>query len=159
MEFRQMRRFKQQLEAKECVEILKSEPRGVLSLIGDGGYPYAIPMTHFYDERDGRLYFHGARAGHKIDAVKGCDKACFCTYDRGYRKEGEWSLNIRSVVVFGRIELVSDMGRAEEICSSLVRKFTDDEEYLRRELDSALGRVQCLSLTIEHMTGKLVNES
>ncbi len=157
--FRTMRRFKQQLEKEECIAILKSEPRGVLSLIGDEGYPYSIPMTHFYDERDGKLYFHGAKVGHKIDAIKNCNKACFCVYDKGYRKEGEWSLNIRSVVAFGRIELIDDIKKAEEICSDLVRKFTDDEEYLRKELDSALARVQCFSFTIEHMTGKLVNES
>lgn len=157
--FRQMRRFKQQLENEECISILKNQPRGVLSLIGDDGYPYGLPITHFYDDRDGKIYFHGAKVGHKIDAIKNCDKASFCVYDQGYRKEGEWALNIKSVIAFGRIKLVDDIKKAEEICSDLVRKFTDDEEYLRKELESALAHVQCLEFTIEHMTGKLVNES
>ncbi len=68
--FRTMRRFKQQISDAECVEILKAEKRGALSLIGDDGYPYGIPLSHFYDERDGKIYFHGAKEGHKIDAIK-----------------------------------------------------------------------------------------
>ena len=75
--FRKMRRFKQQLEESECIELLKSEPRGVLSLIGDNGYPYGIPMDHFYCEENGRLYFHCAKEGHKIDALTACDKASY----------------------------------------------------------------------------------
>lgn len=59
--FRKMRRFKQQISEEECREILKQEPRGVLSLIGDNGYPYGIPMDHWYCEEDGKLYFHGAK--------------------------------------------------------------------------------------------------
>ncbi|MBR6060592.1 MAG: pyridoxamine 5'-phosphate oxidase family protein, partial [Spirochaetales bacterium] len=68
--FRSMRRFKQQISDAECIEILKNEKRSVLSLIGDDGYPYGIPLNHFYDERDGKIYFHGAKEGHKIDAIK-----------------------------------------------------------------------------------------
>ncbi len=157
--FRKMRRFKQQLPDEECIEILKTTKRGVLSLIGDDGYPYGVPMDHWYCEKDGKLYFHGAKEGHKIDAIKGCDKASYCVYDEGYRKEGEWALNIRSVITFGRIRLVEDEDKAREICTELVWKFTDDKEYLEQELKNAFSRVQCLELIPEHMTGKLVNES
>ncbi len=157
--FRKMRRFKQQLPDEECIEILKTTKRGVLSLIGDDGYPYGVPMDHWYCEKDGKLYFHGAKEGHKIDAIKGCDKASYCVYDEGYRKEGEWALNIRSVITFGRIRLVEDEDLAREICTELVWKFTDDKEYLEQELKNAFSRVQCLELIPEHMTGKLVNES
>ena len=79
--------------------------------------------------------------------------------DEGFRKEGEWALNINSVVVFGRIKIVTDEDKKREICTNLCRKFTDDEEYIQKELDSAFSRVCCLELVLEHMTGKLVNES
>lgn len=157
--FREMRRSKQQFSQEECTEILKQEVRGVLSVLGDDGYPYGIPMDHWYDEKNGKIYFHGAREGHKIDAIKACDKASYCVYDKGYRKEGEWALNIRSVVVFGRIRLVEDMENVEEICRNLCLKFTDDQEYIEKELKNYTSRVLCLELTMEHMTGKLVNES
>ena len=156
--YRKMRRIKQQISREECIQILKEEPRGVLSMLGDDGYPYGIPLSHWYCEEDGKIYFHGAKTGHKIDAVSNCDKVSFCVYNAGYRKEGDWALNISSVVVFGRIRLVKDEDKARWIATNLCRKFTDDEEYLQREM-KALPRVQCLELIPEHMTGKLVNES
>ena len=79
--------------------------------------------------------------------------------DQGFKKEGEWALNINSVIAFGKIDLITDIEQAKEICTHLVQKFTDDQAYLEKELANALSRVQCFSLTIEHMTGKLVNES
>lgn len=157
--FRPMRRFKQQIPNEKCIEILKSEKRGILSLIGDDGYPYGIPLSHYYDEKDGNLYFHGAKEGHKIDAIKNCNKASFCVMDQGFKKEGDWALNINSVIVFGKIRLVTDLELTRKICTKLVQKFTDDQEYLEKELKNALPRVQCLEFEIEHMTGKLVNES
>ena len=116
-------------------------------------------MNHWYDPEDGKLYFHGAKTGHKIDAIRTDNRVSYCVHDAGWRKEGEWALNIRSVVAFGRISPVRDEEKAREICTRLCRKFTEDEEYIRKELESALPRVQCLELTIDHMTGKLVNES
>ena len=157
--FREMRRFKQQISAEECIQILKEQPRGVLSVLGDDDYPYGIPMDHWYSKEDGKLYFHCAKEGHKLDAVVRCDKVSYCVMDKGYRNEGEWALNIRSVIVFGRIRIVEDEDKKREICTALCRKFTDDEEYIRKELRNALPRVQCLELSIDHMTGKLVNES
>ena len=157
--FREMRRFKQQTTKEECIRVLKEQPRGVLSLAGDDGYPYGIPMDHWYNEEDGHIYFHGAKTGHKIDAVSRCDKASYCVFDEGYRREGEWAPNITSVVVFGRIRIVEDEEKRREICTALCKKFTDDEAYLEKELRTALPRVCCLELIPEHMTGKLVNES
>ena len=106
--FREMRRFKQQISEEECIRILKKQPRGVLSMIGDDGYPYGIPLDHWYSEEDGKLYFHCAKVGHKIDAIHACNKVSYCVMDEGYRKEGEWALNINSVVVFGRMHAVED---------------------------------------------------
>ena len=157
--FRPMRRFKQQVSEEECIRILKEEKRGVLSLHGEDGYPYGIPMDHWYCEEDGKIYFHGAKTGHKIDALAKDYRVSYCVYDAGFRREGEWALNITSVVVFGRISLVTDEAKAARICEQICRKFTDDEAYIQKELTNAVPRVQCLELAIDHMTGKLVNES
>jgi nitroimidazol reductase NimA-like FMN-containing flavoprotein (pyridoxamine 5'-phosphate oxidase superfamily) len=154
-----MRRFKQQISNEECIELQKNEKRGVLSVIGDDGYPYGIPMNHWYCEADGKLYFHGAKEGHKKDSIKKNGKVCYTVFDKGYHKDGEWSLNVKSVVVFGKMALVTDEEKAKEICTNLCLKFTDDREYLEYELKNAFPRVQCLELTPEHITGKLVNES
>jgi nitroimidazol reductase NimA-like FMN-containing flavoprotein (pyridoxamine 5'-phosphate oxidase superfamily) len=156
-----MRRFKQQISEEECIRILSSEKRGVLSMMGEDGYPYGIPLNHWYNPEDGKLYFHGAKTGHKIDAIKANDKVSYCVYDQDFRKEGDWALNIRSVVVFCRARIVDDsedeLKRKIAVC--LCRKFTSDEAYLQKELTNAMPRAAFLELTIEHMTGKLVNES
>lgn len=55
--FKTMRRFKQKLSEEKCIEILTNEPHGVLSLISDTGYPYGFPITHWYDEKNGHIYF------------------------------------------------------------------------------------------------------
>ncbi len=157
--FRGMRRFKQQISAAECIELLTKEKRGVLSVIGDDGYPYGIPLNHRYCEEDGNLYFHGAKEGHKIDSILRCDKVCYTVVEKGYRREGEWALNVRSVVVFGRISVVEDENKKIEICTELGHKFTDDEAYIEKEIRNNIKRVMCLKITPELITGKLVNES
>jgi len=157
--FREMLRKKQALAEEECIEILKSELRGVLSVLGDDDYPYGMPINHFYCEQDGKLYFHGGKQGHKIDALKKHDKASFCVYDAGFRREGEWALNIKSVIVFGRIEFVDDQDTVYRLSEELSRKFTDDDTYIKREIEQAGPRTLMFALVPEHITGKIVNES
>ena len=157
--FRKMLRFKQQLSEEECISILKKQLRGVLSVLGDDGYPYGMPLNHYYCEAEGKLYFHSGKTGHKIDAIRNCDKASFCVYDRGYREERDWALNIKSVIVFGRVKIVEDHERAIEITRKLSYKFTDDTAYIEREIENSGPGVLVFELIPEHMTGKLVNES
>jgi nitroimidazol reductase NimA-like FMN-containing flavoprotein (pyridoxamine 5'-phosphate oxidase superfamily) len=118
-----------------------------------------MPINHYYCPEDGKIYFHSGISGHKIDAIRRHDKASFCVFDQGYRKDGEWALNIRSVIVFGRIEIVEDHARALEISRKLSYKFTSDEKYISDEIEHAGFRVLCFALVPEHITGKLVNES
>lgn len=157
--FRKMRRFKQQLTDEECRTILKNELRGVLAINGDDGYPYALPMDYFYDEDNGKIYFHCAKEGAKIDLLRENCKVSFCVHDEGFRKEGEWPLNISSVIVFGRIGFVEDRNLALKEVTGIARKFYPTEESIQAEIEKAFNRVQILELTIDHMTGKLVNES
>ena len=157
--FREMLRKKQQLTQETCIEILKKEPRGVLSVLGDDGYPYGMPMNHYYCEEDGNIYFHSGKNGHRVDALKHCDKASFCVYDGGFRRKGEWALNINSVIVFGRIELIEDQEKIYKIARLLSYKFTNDEEYIEREIQKSGPGTMMFALVPEHMTGKLVKES
>ena len=157
--FRELTRKKQQLSPEETIAILKQEPRGVLSVNGDEGYPYGMPMDHWYCEEDGCLYFHSGKKGYRTDAMRRCNKASYCVYDSGYRKEGEWSLNIKSVIVFGRIEIVEDFDRAMAITRQLSLKYTDDIEYIDWEIRQSGKNTLVFRLRPEHITGKLVNES
>ncbi len=157
--FREMLRSKQQLTTEECIEILKNEPRGIMSVLGEDDYPYGVPLNHYYCEEDGKLYFHGGRNGHKIDAIRRHNKASFCVYDQGVRQEGEWFLRIRSVIVFGRIEIIDDREKTYEIARRLSYKFTRDEGYIESEIQKSGPGTLLFALKPEHMTGKVVKES
>lgn len=157
--FRDLQRKKQALSREECLSLLKTEKRGVLSVLGDQGYPYGMPMNHFFDEQDGCLYFHCGKTGHRLDALKACGKVSFCVYDEGFRRENEWALNIRSVIVFGRMDVLSDPALIRRKCEKLSYKFTDDTAYIEKELAQSARNTLLLRLTPEHISGKLVNEA
>ena len=156
---RELNRKKQALSPEEAIHILITEPRGVLSVNGDDGYPYGMPMDHWYCKEDGCLYFHGAKKGHKIDAMRRCDKASYCVYDQGCPKEGHWSLNFKSVIVFGRLEIIEDQDRAMAVTRQLSLKYTDDIAYIDWEIQQSGKNTLVFRLVPEHITGKLVNES
>lgn len=157
--FREMLRIKNGLPIEDCIKILKNETRGVLSVIGDEGYPYGSPMNHFYNDEDGKIYFHCGKMGHRLDALKNNNKVSFCTYDKGHRNEGEWALNVKSVIVFGKITVIDDINKIIAITTKLSRKFTDDEEYIKKEIELHAHKTLLLQLEPEHICGKLVNEA
>jgi len=157
--FRELIRQNKKLTPEECVEILKKEKRGVLSVIGDNDYPYGMPMNHWYNEQDGKIYFHCGNIGHRLDALRKDNKVSFCTYDEGYRKPGQWALNIKSVIVFGRMRIVDEHDKIVDIATKLSHKFTQDEAYISAEIAQHAHRTLLLELTPEHICGKLVEES
>lgn len=156
--FREMRRFKQQISREECVEVLKNEPRGVLALSGDNDYPYAVPVNFYLDEDRNRICFHGATEGHRVDAAASSDKASFCVLDEGFVKEDDWALNIRSVIVFGRIRPVSDPEESIGITRKIAYKYYPDKASADEEVEKDGAKALCMELVIEHMSGKLVCE-
>ena len=157
--FRELERKHKQLPMDACLDVLKTEKRGVLSVLGDGGYPYGMPMNHYYNEADGKIYFHCGKSGHRLDSLWRDSRASFCTYDAGCAKPGEWALNVRSVIVFGKIEIVDDMEQIERITTALSYKFIDDEAHIRAEIEQFGPATLLLVLTPEHICGKLVKES
>lgn len=154
--FRKMRRFRQQLEQSECESILKTAPRGVLAVQGDGGYPYALPLDFVYD--NGKIYFHSAVEGHKIDAVKSNDKASFCVLSEGERAENDWWYRFKSVIAFGRIRIVDDEAERLEKLRLLGYKYFPTAAEVEEDMAKNAARAAVLELSVEHMTGKRVNE-
>ena len=157
--FRSLARKKQQISREECIDLLTRETRGVLSVIGDGGYPYGMPMNHFYCPEDGKIYFHCGKTGHRTDSLKKSGKVSFCVCDRGESTDGDWALTVKSVIVFGKVEMIEDSHKIIDITSRLSRKFTDDEEYIKNEIEKYAAGTVLLALTPEHICGKTVKES
>ncbi len=154
--FRKMRRAKQELSKEECIEILTNEPRGVLALLGDYDYTYALPMTHVYV--DGKIYFHGAQTGHKNDAVKKHDKISYCVMDNGVLNDDGWSYTFRSVIVFGTIRTLDDDDEKIDRLTYLGDKFFPTHEETVDEIRRLLHKTEIFEITIDHMSGKIVVE-
>jgi len=157
--FREVTRKKQALSTEKIIEILDTEKRGVLSVLGDDGYPYGVPMNYWYNKENGYLYFHSGKKGHKVESLATNNKVSFCVYDSGYRNEGEWALNISSVIVFGRVHIVEEHEDAMRICKEMSLKYTPDLAYIEEEIQKFGDATLCYELRPEHMTGKIVNES
>ncbi|MBO4838721.1 MAG: pyridoxamine 5'-phosphate oxidase family protein [Lachnospiraceae bacterium] len=157
--FRPMRRRNQALTPEECAALLIAETRGVLSLLGDDDYPYGVPVNHWYDPETGRLYFHGGKAGHRVDAAARHDKVSFCVFDKGTPEEGSWALRVNCVVIFGRIRPVTDPEETIRISRALSHKFTKDEAYIEAEVARSGANTLAYEIVIEHMTGKRIKES
>ena len=155
--FRPMRRFKQALSPEECRQLLLQEKRGVLAVHGDEGYPYAVPLNFWYDEKEDAIYFHCAKEGHKLDAIRTDNKVCFTVWEKGEQRE-DWSYYVRSVVIFGRAELLEDPRVIREKAEAFGSKYFPTREELDYELAHALPRVQMVRIRPESITGKLVHE-
>ncbi len=208
MEFRKMRRFAQELGHDACLEMIRRATSGVLSVVGDDGYPYGVPMSFVYvDEPDlnavnesgadaadkasteavdkpgteavdkpgtealdkpssdaadgeqnpvGCFYFHCAKAGHKLDAIRACDKACFTVIDRDDVVADEFTTYYKSVIAFGRVRIIEDEEEKRKAISILTDKYSPDESEEKKagEINKEMPAFVMLELTVEHMTGK-----
>ena len=156
--FRAIRRKKKELDKCIAENILECSRRGVLAVNGDDGYPYAIPINYIYDKEANKIYFHGSRVGHKVDALKACDKVCFTVYGNEIIKEESWAPFVQSTVVFGRCHLVEAGERTERLLKQLAMKYYPNEQMVDEEILRAGKAVQLFEIEIEHLSGKEVQE-
>ncbi len=155
--FQKMRRFNQQLFKDEVERILKANTSGVLSVIDADGYPYAVPLSYVY--ADGKIYFHSAKAGHKIDAVKNCSKSTFCIIDKDDIQPEKYTTFYKSVIAFGKVEIVTDGEEAVFAIKALGEKYNPDHDGdLQREIEKYSSAFSIIKFNIEHVTGKQAKE-
>lgn len=152
--FRGMRRKRQQLTEAECIEILKKNTSGVLAVSGDGGYPYAVPLSYVYDEHT--LYFHCGKSGHKLDAINNNEKVSFCVVDQDLVVPHEYTTYFRSVIIFGRANIVDQEAEIQSAIEKLAIKYYPDDSKDNRDLAIRKEyKALCMvKIQIEHMTGK-----
>lgn len=155
--FREMRRKKQFLSEAETIEILKSCTSGVLAVIGDNDYPYAVPLSYAYE--DGKLFFHFAKAGHKLDSIIKNNKVSFCVIKTDDVVQETFTTHFRSVIVFGRARILTDDYEKRHALECLVAKYspnyiTEGQSEIAREWKL----VTAAEVKIEHMTGKAAIE-
>jgi nitroimidazol reductase NimA-like FMN-containing flavoprotein (pyridoxamine 5'-phosphate oxidase superfamily) len=137
--------------------MLHSCTSGVPAVHGDDGYPYAVPLS--YACEDGKLFFHAATAGHKMDAVERGDKASFCVTAADDVVQSRFTTHFRSAIVFGRLRLLTDDGEKRHALLCLAKKYSPDFMHAAdAEIDDQWKRTCAFELAVEHMTGKAAIE-
>lgn len=150
---KKMRRFKQLLSEGESMEIILTATSGVLCLCGEDGMPYGVPLSHVYE--NGKLYFHSALIGHKVDLIKQNGNACFTIIAKDEIHPETYTTYFRSVMVLGQIRIIENEGEKKRILETLGRRCNpDDIESLSEEVKRGINRCLAIELTIEKITGK-----
>ena len=151
--FREMRRKKQQLPAHEAEDILRDGLSGVLAVSGDDGYPYAVPLSYVY--ADGKLYFHWAMSGHKLEGIRQNDKVSFCVIGQDEIVPQRFATNYRSAIAFGRANVVTDHETKRRALELLTHKYSPGyEQEGAAEIDKEWRAVVVVEVAIENLTGK-----
>ena len=152
--FRELRRKRQALSQEDCSDILNRGTSGVLALAGDDDYPYAVPISYVYDGE--KLYFHSAKSGHKLDAIRRSPKASFCVIDKDQIVPEEYTTYFRSVIVFGRIRILEEDGEKRSAIEKLALKYAPDDTMENRQaaIEKEWKPLCMLELTPEHLSGK-----
>lgn len=155
--FRDMRRKNQLLPQEEAEAMLRQGTSGVLSLLGDSGYPYGVPLSYVY--HNGKLYFHCAKAGHKLDAIRREGKCSFCVIGQDQVAAEKYTTLFRSVIAFGQVRVLEDDGEKHAALEALGERFNPGQpESLEKEIAATWNSVCVLELEIEHLTGKEAKE-
>ena len=156
--FREIRKKKNAITADAAESLLEKSRRGVLAVNGDDGYPYAIPVNYFYDRNEQKIYFHGARAGHKVDALRASDKVCFTVYGNETIREEAWAPYMQSAVVFGSCRLPEYGEESMALLKRFAMKYYPGESMVDAEIADAGKAAQMYVIDIEHISGKEVQE-
>ena len=148
-----MRRNGQQMSDDECIDILRNATSGTLAVLGDGGYPYAVPLSYVYV--DGKLFFHSALSGHKVDAIRNYDKASFCVIAQDNVQPQKYTTYYRSVIAFGRVHIIDNEEEKLQTARLLGYRYNPgDDESLQKEMEKGFSRMLMIRFDIEHLTGK-----
>ena len=158
--FRQMRRKNQQLSENEVSAILEKSTYGVLSVQGDDGYPYGVPLNYAVSHQSGLcLYFHCAKEGHKLEGLKRSKKVSFCVVCDDEVIPEKLTTAYASVVLFGTADLVRHEKEKYDALRLLTERFSpgyekEGEEEIQKFWDS----VEIIRLDVESVTGKAGQE-
>ena len=126
---------------------------------GENGYPYGVPLDHYYDREKDKLYFHGGLAGYRIDCVERDPKVSYCVVSDPQDIEGHWAKKFCSVIVFGTIRFIKNPAEIADITRKLSYRFTDDTAYIEGEIKGSLHKTSLWEMSIDYISGKQIVES
>ena len=156
--FRPNRKEKKEISIEETKKLLLETRIGVIAVNGDDGYPYAVPVNYYYDDKEQKIFFHGSKVGHKADSINKCDKVSFTVMGPEVVKDEEWAPYVKSAVVFGRCHIIEDIQIAQTRLRQFAMKYYPDEALVEEEIATYGKAVQMFVIDIEHISGKEIQE-
>jgi len=150
--FRKIRRIKQELKETDVIDILNKERTGILSVIGDEGYPYGVPVNYVYS--DNKIYFHSAKDGHKIDAIKNNPKVCFTIISKDILVSEELTTYFESVVIFGHARIIENKDEMISSMHKFAEKYNKNMSFIDSEIEKTFNQLLCIEISIDHISGK-----
>lgn len=150
--FREMRRTKQLLSTEDTTAVMNRCTNGILACLGDDDYPYAVPLNYVYHNE--KVYFHSAKAGHKIDAIENTAKVSFAVVDEDTIVSEEYTSYFRSAIAFGKARTTHDAEWLDAF-AALMEKYSGDlpEEDKRKAVEECT-RSLIVAIDVDHITGK-----
>lgn len=151
--FRAMRRSRQELEKSECINILNAGKTATVAVLGDDDYPYAVPLNYIYF--NDKIYFHCAKTGHKLDAIKKCDKVSVSIVAQDDIIEEKYTTYFKSVICFGRAKIMTDEAKMREAVTELAKKYCPSQlDGIEAEVNKEFSQMAMVEIEVEHMSGK-----
>jgi uncharacterized protein len=141
------------IESREEMErILGEEVLGYLGVV-DGDKPYVVPLNYAYS--DGKIVFHCALEGVKLDAIRRNPVVCFTVARQtGTVRDHTGApchMDSDSVICYGRARLVEDLKEREAVLNAFNRHYRPDVADLAPE---RIAGCMAVEITVTEMTGR-----
>ncbi len=131
---KELTRTKQALDKETVRKIIETTAYGVLSLNGDDGYLYTVPLSYVYT--DGVVYFHGSPRGYKYECFQRTNKTSFSIVGQSLVVPSVRANNFQSVLIWGRLQPVTDTAEKLSALRALAEKYSpgipDNEDEIQR---------------------------
>lgn len=154
--FRKLRKINYEIPKERVEELIKTTEYGVLSTVGEDGYPYAIPVNYAYI--NGNIYFHCAREGHKLDNISFNNKVSFTLVPYSKVLSEKFDSEYESVVIFGKAEEVFDKEKIDGLLGLVCKYSPEYVESGKAYIDRAQDKVRIMKISFDYVTGKTYKE-
>jgi nitroimidazol reductase NimA-like FMN-containing flavoprotein (pyridoxamine 5'-phosphate oxidase superfamily) len=153
---RPIRRNERIMSGLDATELLRKSTVGRLGT-SSSKEPYVVPLNFVY--YDGRIFFHCAKEGKKLDNIKNNQKVCFEVDELIEIKEAEKSCEFgafyRSVIVFGEARIIDNIDLKRHVLKELIKKYAPGtEDPILNPISAEVEKTTIVEIHAEHMTGK-----
>ncbi len=153
-----VRRADRVMTSERSLETVERGFSGRLATVSEDGQPYCVPLLYVWMDR--QIYVHGTSArGHLRANIEREPRVCFevdepsDVFDYG-RFECDSGLSYRSVILFGKIQVVDDTAVKQRFCEALMAKYRRAESDRPQNFFPRIDLIAVYAIAIERMTGK-----